>query len=222
MGLRERQRRAREDRILTAAMRLFAEDGFDATRMERVAEEADVSVGTLYNYHQTKHDLLGALVRREVETVLKTGEALVADPPGDLRAALDAVVENYAGHGLEELTREMWRIAMGHSIAHPGSVFGRAFAALDEAIVAQIVAALDAMAERGMVRAGVDTGRVGRLLFDVMDRRFVHHVTSDDEPAEALRADLSHATALLADAIGSSGDASGASPGARARSPETA
>ena len=204
-GLRERQRRAREDRILREAMRLFASEGFEATRMELVADAADVSVGTLYNYHQNKHDLLGALVRREVETVLETGATLVADPPAELHDALDALVDNYAGHGLHELTREMWRTAMGHAIAAPRSAFGRAFGSLDGAIVDQIVAALTTMKERGMVRGDVDARRTGRLLFDVMDRRFVHHVTSEDEPASAMRADLRHATALIARAIGANG-----------------
>ena len=204
-GLRERQRRAREDRILHEAMRLFASEGFEGTRMERVADAADVSVGTLYNYHQNKHDLLGALVRREVETVLESGRALVAAPPADLKDALDALVGNYAGHGLEELTREMWRTAMGHTIAAPQSAFAVAFATLDDAIVKQITAALDTMKSRGMVRPNVDVERTGRLLFDIMDRRFVHHVTSEDEPAEAMHADLSHATTLLARAIGADG-----------------
>ena len=209
-GLRERQRKAREDRILSAAMGLFAREGFDATRMEQVAEAADVSVGTLYNYHRNKHDLLGALVRREVETVLDTGEALVADPPGDLKDALDALVDNYAGHGLADLTREMWRTAMGHAIAQPDSAFGTAFADLDEAIVAQIVAALDTMVHRGMVRDDVETRRTGQLLFDIMDRRFVHHVTRDDEADAAMREDLSHATALLSRAIGTRTNSSSA------------
>ena len=201
-GLREKQRRRREERILKTAMRLFARDGFEATHMERVAEDAEVSVGTLYNYHENKHDLLGALVRHEVETVLESGKTIVADPPTDLAEALNALTGNYAGHGLSDLTREMWRAAMGRSIAAPDSAFGRAFGELDAAIIAQIGDALAAMRGRGMVREDVDVERTARLIFDIMDRRFVHHVTSADEPGNAMHEDLAHAMDLLARAIG--------------------
>lgn len=200
-GLREKQRRKREERILRTAMRLFQKDGFEATRMERVAEVAEVSVGTLYNYHANKHDLLGALVRREVETILETGAAIVANPPDDLHTALNTLMDNYAGHGLSDLTREMWRAAMGHSIAQPESAFGQSFGKLDDDIVEQMTSALRTMIARGMVDPDTDADRTGRLLFDIMDRRFVHHVTNPDDTDEAMHADLSHANALISRSI---------------------
>lgn len=206
-GLREKQRRAREDAILASALRLFRDHGFEHARMERIAEEAEVSVGTLYNYHQNKAAILGALVRREVETVLETGAAIVADPPSDVREALNVLMRNYAGHALEDMTAEMWRQAIGSTIAHPGSAFALAYQALDGRICAQMIEVLRSLAARGRIRADVDLDALGRLLFDVMDRRFARHVTLPGDPEEAMFADLDRANALFARAIAPAQDA---------------
>ena len=61
-GLRERQKADRERRILEAATGLFREVGYDAARIEDIAERAQVSVGTFYNYYQNKGDILLATV----------------------------------------------------------------------------------------------------------------------------------------------------------------
>ena len=200
-GLREKQRRARGDAILASALRLFRDEGYEQARMERIADEAEVSVGTLYNYHQNKAAILGALVRREVETVLENGAAIVSDPPGDVRDALNVLMRNYAGHALTDMTAEMWRKAIGHTIADTDSGFSRAYEALDDRIIAQMTDVLRTLAERGRVRADVDLSALGRLLFDVMDRRFIHRVTLGDDTDDAMFADLDRANELFARAI---------------------
>ena len=72
-GLRERQKADRERRILEAAVTQFRADGYRSVRIEDLAEMAQVSVGTVYNYYQTKGDILIATVAMEVEEVLDAG-----------------------------------------------------------------------------------------------------------------------------------------------------
>ena len=211
-GLREKQRRAREDAILRAALRLIHDEGYEHTRMERIAEEAEVSVGTLYNYHENKAAILGALVRHEVETVLENGEAIVADPPSNVHEALNVLMRNYAGHALNDMTAEMWRKAIGHSIADTDSTFSQAYGELDARIIAQMTDVLRSLAARGLVRDDVDLDALGRLLFDVMDRRFIHHVTLPDDTEERLFDDLDRANGLFARAIAPDGEADRARP----------
>jgi AcrR family transcriptional regulator len=61
---RQREREHRLETILAAAGRLFAEEGYHCTGMERVADEAEVSVGTVYFYFKNKEDLLVQLLDR--------------------------------------------------------------------------------------------------------------------------------------------------------------
>lgn len=59
---RERRKEARPGELIQAALELFVEKGFAATRSEEVAARAGVSKGTLFLYFQSKEDLLRAVI----------------------------------------------------------------------------------------------------------------------------------------------------------------
>lgn len=63
---RERRKEARPGELLDAALDLFVEKGFAATRVEEVAARAGVSKGTLFLYFQSKEELLKAVVRDNI------------------------------------------------------------------------------------------------------------------------------------------------------------
>jgi AcrR family transcriptional regulator len=57
-GLRERKKQQTRAAIADAAMALFADRGFDSVTVAEVAEAANVSTATVFNYFPTKEDLL--------------------------------------------------------------------------------------------------------------------------------------------------------------------
>ena len=63
---RERRKEARPGELLGAALDLFVEKGFAATRAEEVAARAGVSKGTLFLYFSSKEDLFQAVVRENI------------------------------------------------------------------------------------------------------------------------------------------------------------
>ena len=63
---RERRKQARPGELLDAALDLFVEKGFAATRSEEVAARAGVSKGTLFLYFPSKEELFKAVVRENV------------------------------------------------------------------------------------------------------------------------------------------------------------
>ena len=62
----ERRKDARPSELATAALELFVERGFAATRLDDVARRAGVSKGTLYLYFDSKDDLFKAIVREGI------------------------------------------------------------------------------------------------------------------------------------------------------------
>jgi TetR/AcrR family transcriptional regulator len=66
LAKRERRKEARPGELLEAALELFVEKGFAATRSEEVAARAGVSKGTLFLYFPTKEDLFKAVVRENI------------------------------------------------------------------------------------------------------------------------------------------------------------
>jgi AcrR family transcriptional regulator len=61
-----RRKEARPGELLEAALDLFVEKGFAATRSEEVAARAGVSKGTLFLYFPSKEELFKAVVRENI------------------------------------------------------------------------------------------------------------------------------------------------------------
>lgn len=62
----ERRKDARPGELLAAALDLFVEKGFAATKAEEVARRAGVSKGTLFLYFSSKEELFKAVVRENI------------------------------------------------------------------------------------------------------------------------------------------------------------
>ena len=54
----EQMRQEKRRKIMDVALELFASEGYHATSVAKIAEKADISKGLLYNYFESKDDLL--------------------------------------------------------------------------------------------------------------------------------------------------------------------
>ena len=79
---RQRRKETRPQELLDAALHLFVEKGFAATRSEEVARQAGVSKGTLYLYYPSKEELFKAVVRHNVVSLISEGQEMVAQFEG--------------------------------------------------------------------------------------------------------------------------------------------
>lgn len=197
-GLRERQKADRTRRILEAASTLFRAQGYDAVRIEDIAAVADVSAGTCYNYFSTKGDILLAIVSMEVEEVIDTGRAVVADPPAEVAEALDRLIRIYYDHSLLYLTKELWRRALALTVEAPDTPFSQRYLALDAKLTAQVSDLVAALQSRGSVRRGLDAEALGGILFAQLNQAFISFVTQDAMPLSDLRRTSRRATDQLA------------------------
>jgi AcrR family transcriptional regulator len=77
VGARQRRKLARPQELLDAALDLFVEKGFAATRSEEVAARAGVAKGTLYLYYPSKADLLKEVIRQNVVSHIAEGVGIV-------------------------------------------------------------------------------------------------------------------------------------------------
>jgi len=75
-GLREKKKSARKDRIFSAAVALFNKKGFSNTSMQDIAAQAELAVGTLYNYFPSKNDLLLDIMQDEMEFTIRSDDSL--------------------------------------------------------------------------------------------------------------------------------------------------
>lgn len=86
-----RRKDARPSEIIEAALEVFSQRGFAATRLDDVAAKAGVSKGTLYLYFPSKEELFKAVVRQTILANVETAERQVAGsdaPTGQLLTML--------------------------------------------------------------------------------------------------------------------------------------
>jgi AcrR family transcriptional regulator len=97
-GRRERRLDETRSRIVDAAMRRFLRDGYVATTMEAIADEADVAVQTIYNAFGSKSRTLAAALDRAIVGI---------DPPVPTAEVLGPELETAASHpaAIEVLVR---------------------------------------------------------------------------------------------------------------------
>lgn len=186
-GLREKQKADRQARILQAAVTRFRAEGYRAVRIEDLAEMAEVSVGTVYNYYRTKGDILIATVAMEVEEVLASGAAVVTDPPQGVEAPVLALIFTYYDHSLNYLSKEMWRSAMALSIEAPGTPNGQRYTDLDLRLSVQVGDLILALQRRGDVGPDLDAEATGQLIFNTLNQLFIAFIKDDDMTLQDLR-----------------------------------
>src|SRR6266581_2452736 len=85
---------ATRQRILQAARRLFADNGFDSTTTRDIAIAAQIATGTLFNYFPTKEDVLASLAAEAIAQV---------DAPTDAAASLAEALFALIATGLRKL-----------------------------------------------------------------------------------------------------------------------
>ncbi|MBU8896711.1 TetR/AcrR family transcriptional regulator [Corallococcus sp. M34] len=94
---RQSRSQATCDAILTATARVLVKDGYDAASTNRIAKEAGVSIGSLYQYFPSKEGLVVAVMERHRTQSLAEFEAgltqLASQPlPVALRALIGQVI----------------------------------------------------------------------------------------------------------------------------------
>jgi AcrR family transcriptional regulator len=186
-GLRERQKALRRRDILDAAAGLFKRDGFAAASIEQIAERAELSTGTVYNYFPSKGDLLLALVALDGQEVRAAGATLVAAPPTDPVKAVCRLLEIYVDHSLVHLDKRLWRQMMANALYFGDTALGAGYRALDRLLAEQVSDLCRALQRDHRIPRRIDCDDAGQVLFFVCNSLFMEFVADDAMPLARMK-----------------------------------
>lgn len=111
---REEYLEERRERLLDAALAVFSRDGFDRATMATIAEQAGMAKGTIYNYFETKEELLSALLRERTHKI----EQILKDESVPPRVALTAIARAFLEEALDRQP-ELARLVLVESPRFP-------------------------------------------------------------------------------------------------------
>jgi AcrR family transcriptional regulator len=87
-----RRKDTRPAEILAAALEIFGERGYDATRLEDVGRRAGCTKGTVFLYYESKSELFKAAVREAMSPMIRDTEQAVEEHHGSARELLTKVL----------------------------------------------------------------------------------------------------------------------------------
>ena len=184
---RKLQAQARRAQILEAAVRLFAQYGYDGTSTRQIAKTVHITEGLIFHYFPTKADLLAA--------ILETHHVFL----GALRSTLSSEYDQPAALLLPQIARE-WLLTLRHEEAFTSVLLATAqtnpqVGAMLEHVIQQGIALMTAYLSRrvqaGELRADLPLETSAHLFFSSLLVFFLNYRTLDDTAWEA------HATTFI-------------------------
>lgn len=201
VGLRARHKQARVTQVLDAASALFAEQGYEATRIEEIAERATVAPATVYNYFTTKPNILLALAVRHVRASLPERKALVRNPPDDPVAAIYAFEALLADQALRHLTRECWRVILSAPFREPGGGAHRTAQRFGLLIRRHYVRLLSGFQARGAIKPNIDLEELAALAYAIGTHHFGRLAADEAMTLDDLKAAVERQLALVFEGV---------------------
>lgn len=116
---KSRRPEARPTEILAAALELFAEKGFSATRMDDVAARAGLSKAGVYLYFKDKTALLQALVSEMAGANIGVARGIIAAHEGPVSPLIATILAFLGTQARHTRFPELIKIVIAESRAHP-------------------------------------------------------------------------------------------------------
>jgi AcrR family transcriptional regulator len=157
----QRRKDARPPEILDAALAVFAEKGFAATRLDDIAAKAGITKGTIYLYFDSKQALFEALARQSIGAQIDQVQARLAQFPGTSAELLRFVLSTMGSFAIASDRVVLPRLVLAEAANFPQlAEFWR------REVVERGIALMSGIIQRGIARGefrNIDPQHAARL-----------------------------------------------------------
>ncbi|WP_187261488.1 TetR/AcrR family transcriptional regulator [Pontibacter beigongshangensis] len=160
--------------IIQTALRLFSEKGFEATSIRNISKEAGISLGLMYNYFESKDELLLEILKQGSEAMKESFAAQSAEPISP------SAIEQYVRHTVKFLkgNKEFCKLLQ------PMHLQSDEARQLHTEIKKQSAAAEDKVRHH-LINSGIPFPELeAKLLFASVDGMVQHYMTHDTYPID--------------------------------------
>ena len=161
----------RKQQILSTALTLFSENGYEKTSIRDIARRADMSLGLLYNYFASKEQLLQAIVQEGIETLQQALDLTRQSHP-DLLSVIKTIFSVIARR------REHWQLLhIVRSQQHLADLLAEQFDAFNNYLIAELSLQLRQMGYPHSLSEAL-------LLYATIDGITAHYLSNSKYPLD--------------------------------------
>ncbi|MBW1906679.1 MAG: TetR/AcrR family transcriptional regulator, partial [Deltaproteobacteria bacterium] len=186
----------KRDRILKAAIKVFAKNGFYATRVSEIAKTAGVADGTIYLYFKNKDDVLITIFEEGIGRLLTIlREVAESDEPFERR--ITRIIELQLG--LLEEQRDLAEV-ITVNLRQSSRLLKQYAAPLFMQYIDVIAGVVREGQEEGAFRPDLNPRVVARSLFGAIDAILLTWALGEGDP-QALRKAAGHCASLFLEGL---------------------
>jgi AcrR family transcriptional regulator len=166
IGLRERHKIEKLDRISIATQKLFGRLGYDGTTLREIADKSGVALGTLSLYAKDKRDLILLLFNRNIPLLMNAGWATVSPAQG-LEQNMLAFFQPFYRAYAKDLT--LYRIILNHGqlADQSAGIHTQEFVRIRVALLASLVQIILQARAKGECSAAGDAQLQARAFYNL-------------------------------------------------------
>lgn len=187
MGLREKKKAKTRQSILDNAHFLLDSKEYNDITIEEIADRAQIAVGTLYNYFNSKGDLLLALIMESDDQYMEEAKTLIdsEDQPADIRLTnLMVLATEYC---VRQLSKSAWRHVSAAALANANSTMGRSYAVTTVKHQNLVIELMRKLQRADLIDPEVDPESAAVSLFSMKSKMFLDFVSDESMSLEAHR-----------------------------------
>ncbi len=193
MGLREIKKERARMAILKAARDMFFSRGFDGTTIEGIAEEAEVAVGTVYNYFDSKSALILAITAKDTSMVLDSEFRIPESCTGfeSVKLYISTFMGSlsvYPKKLLRELMREAWR---------SDTTLSKGLISQDLTLLDGLARVLRELAEKQKLKSGTDIEHASLAIYGIITTVIMWYAADEERTSEQMLESLEKMLEIL-------------------------
>jgi AcrR family transcriptional regulator len=174
LSLRARKKQQARNDILSAAEKLIKQRGYSDTTMKDIAEVANMSYQTLYNYFPTKSTIVQCLLLKDVTAAAVKAEALISNYESDPIRLI------YSGAKIQldmvsTRDRHLWREFVAEYMINSQDM-PEAVEHTDLGAHARIERALKVTQKAGHLKTGVDVVVMTNIIYNTTEMAFLAYI----------------------------------------------
>ncbi|WP_202707196.1 TetR/AcrR family transcriptional regulator [Sporosalibacterium faouarense] len=181
MGLRSKKKELTRKKILEASKELFKENGYEECTTEEIAQRAEIGVGTVYNYYNSKSDIFIAAMKEEFDI----NNDMQFDEMIDLNKGVSNAVYNIIYKYVKKLDlfskkimRELLLASLNSFKSNPN--FLHKLVSLDYKIMLKLKDLLNDLKDKRVLDEDFDTKEAIELIYSALFFEYALYIYSED------------------------------------------